>query len=307
MQAKDHTAVMPKEVIEYLAPGKGAVIVDCTLGRGGHTFCLSKQVGETGRIIAIDYDQKNIRHFEAEKPANTETVYGNFKNIDQILRKLKIKKVDGFLLDLGFSSNQLNSIEGLSFLKDQKLDMRIDPANELSAKEVVNQFSSKDLERILKKYGDESNYRKISGAIREARKEKEIETSKELREIIQNCFPKSKSKINPATKSFMALRIFVNKELENLNMFLEKFDDFLKIGGRIALISFHSGEDRIVKNFFKKKIRKCICSEDEIVCRCDHEPDYRKITKKPIQASEKEVKANIRSRSAKLRVYQKIS
>jgi len=308
-----HKSVLLKEVIEFLNPKEGKIFVDCTLGGGGHARAMVAKMGDKGRVIGLDFDRNNIKRLEKQK--GIEAVWANFKDIKKVLHKKEtetstkiIGRVDGILADLGFSSDQLEKVPGLSFQKDEYLDMRLDKSGNLTAADILNKFTQKEIADILSKYGEERKSDLIAEKIVRQRKTKKIETTFQLLQIIQSCYPeKIKVRgINVATKTFMALRIAVNKELENLEQFLTEAIGCLKKGGKIVIISFHSLEDRIVKNFFKREARKCICDEDQAQCTCNHQPILKIITKKPIISSTEEIQANPRSRSAKLRVAEKI-
>jgi len=320
-----HKPVLLKEVIEGLNLKPGAVVVDATLGGGGHSIEILKRIGETGRLIAVDMDEKAVESFkskvEERKPKagnflvnpHTNTlvvgVKDNFVNLKVILGGLEVKAVDAVLADLGYSSDQLEDAQrGMSFLKDSPLDMRLDQSAEITAKQIVNNYAQSELERILKIYGEETFARIIAKKITEYRKNKEIETTLELVKIIESAVPEKYKhrKISPATKTFQALRIEVNRELENLKKFIPLAIDVLSPGGRLGIITFHSLEDRIVKNMIRVQARGCLCPPDFPQCRCGHKPKVRIITKKPIVPSIRGIEENPRARSAKLRICEKI-
>ena len=297
-----HNPVMLNEVIKYLQPKRGDVIVDCTVGTAGHSYELAKLILPEGRLIGIDQDKQaldlareRLKDFE-----NYNLVHQNFKDIDAILAGLNIEKVDGLLFDLGLSSFQLdNPQRGFSFRASGYLDMRMDRENSLTAFDLVNNLAGEELEKIFREYSQERYVRRIANAIMRARQEEAITTTIQLADIIKKAVPRppsrageaGRSSIHPATRVFQALRIVVNQELENLLVALNKAINFLKPGARICVLSFHSGEDRIVKNEFKKFFRSRILNI---------------LTKKPITPSEKEISINPRARSAKLRVGGKI-
>ncbi len=291
-----HKSVLLNEVIEYLNPNPGEIFYDGTANGGGHSLAIWERVKPNGKVLAIDKDESAMKRLKDEVQkigANFIFFTGSYENIDEYLKKAKIDKVDGILLDLGYSSYQIEEGKrGFSFLRDELLIMRyetnLDFGNELTAYHVVNSFPKPRIIEILKEYGEERQAEKIAEAIVRQRKIKKIETSKELAEIIENAV-KRKGKIHPATKTFQAIRIFVNQELEELKNALKKFPKFLKQGGRLAVISFHSLEDRIVKRFLK-----------------EHKDDFQILTKKPVIPTKKEVLENKRSRSAKLRVAIKL-
>lgn len=311
-----HKPVLLKESLEGLNLKKGAVVVDATLGGGGHSREILKIIGKEGMLIGIDADSEAIERFQISD--NILLVNDNFSNLENILKELKIDKVDAILADLGFSSDQMENAErGFSFQKDAELDMRfslrIANSHECTketptAKEIVNNYSEEELTRILKEYGEERFAKSIARKICEIRKSKEIRTTTELAEIIVSATPKKYKfgKIHPATRTFQALRIEVNQELENLKKFAPAAIAALNSGGRLAIISFHSLEDRIVKNIFRENARGCICPANFPICRCEHEALVKVVSKKPIVPSAEEVESNPRSRSAKLRIAEKI-
>lgn len=289
----------------------GDIVVDATLGGGGHASAILDEIGKDGKLIGIDLDSRAIKGFKNKSTGSAILVHDNFANLECILSDLGIEKVDAILADLGFSSDQMEDVDrGFSFQKDAELDMRLDQAAGLTAKDIVNNYDEKDLERIIRDYGEEKFYKNIAKKICQARRIKEVRTTKELAEIIISAIPgkyqlRGKQKIHPATRTFQAIRIETNKELENLEKFLRISIDALKPGGRLAVISFHSLEDRIVKNMFRENARGCICPPVLPVCRCKHKPALKILTKKPIVPSEREISDNPRSRSAKLRIAEK--
>ena len=306
-----HKSVLLGEAIENLNLKEGAVVVDATLGAGGHSKEISKKIGNSGKLVAIDYDKDSIEKPKKElnDKENIILINDNFANLEKILEGLKIKKVDAILADLGISSDQLeNEKYGLSFQKEAMLDMRLDKNNELTAATIVNRYNQKDLDSIIKNFGEEKFARNIAKKIIEYRKGKKIETTTELAQIIESAVPERfrKGKIHPATRTFQALRIAVNKELENLEKFIPQAIETLNPEGRLAIISFHSLEDRIVKNIFRENAGGCICPKDFPQCRCGRKPKIRIITKKPIGPTAEEIIMNPRSRSAKLRVCEKL-
>jgi len=313
-----HKPVLLKEVLEGLNLKKGSVVVDATLGGGGHSIEILKRIGNEGKLIAIDADTKAIENFEKNLQRQTEglppkagnfLVKDNFANLKIILGGLGIKSVDAILADLGYSSDQLaDKKKGMSFMNDSELDMRFDQTLGTSAREIINNYIQEDLEKIIKEYGEERFAKSIVRKIVEYRKDKEIKSTFELTEIIISAIPERYRyrKINPATKTFQALRIEVNKELENLEKFIPQAVDVLSTGGRLGIITFHSLEDRIVKNIMRENARGCICPPDFPECRCGHKAKVKLITKKPKTPSTQEIKENSRARSAKLRICEKI-
>ncbi len=294
-----HIPVLLKETIESLNLSKGKFIVDGTLNGGGHAKKIIEQIMPGGEFLGIDLDDEILKKSRlelmdtfSEFKENLIFVNENYKNIDQIISENKLPKADGIVLDLGFSSfHTEESQRGFSFNKEEVLDMRYNQSSGITAGQIINSFSEKDLADIIWKFGEERFSRQIAKAIVVARRKKRILTSMELAEIIKYSVPSfyRRSRINPATKTFQALRIVVNDELGNLNMFLRNVSKIMNHGGRLSIISFHSIEDRIVKksfNDFKKEgVAKIIC-------------------KKPIVASDQELNLNAKSRSAKLRVLE---
>lgn len=309
---RKHQPVLLKEVIDNLRLNKSSVIVDCTLGDGGHCAQIAQRISNKGLVIALDYDRQNIKRFEKLNIKNVKTVWANFEDIDLILKKLRIEKVDGFLLDLGFSSRQLDTVEGLSFQENGALSMVIDKTkhdnNRIDAAFILNNFGKKRLETIFREHGEIKNFKEVAEKIVRQRKVRKFQNTRQLKKVVEKCnFQEFKrKKIHPATKVFMALRIAVNQEMENLKIFLNKFEKYLETKGRICVISFHSLEDRMVKKYFQRQAKKCICAEDEIICKCEHKPSLKIITKKPIRPTKTEILKNPKSRSAKLRIAEKI-
>lgn len=290
-----HIPVLLNEVISALNPKQGEFFIDGTVGSGGHARQISEKIGNAGKLLGIDWDLKAISNLKSQMAnfGNVILKHGNYADLPEILEKSGLPKADGLVVDLGFSSEQLESVDrrtgrGFSFLKDEILDMRYFSESGLTAAEIVNSFPENKLSEIFRNFGEERFSGRIAKKIVEARRKKRILTTKDLVEIIAKAVPKNyeRGRIHPATRTFQALRIFVNEELENLESFLEKIPDVLSKNGRAAVISFHSLEDRIVKNNFRKLEKEGIA---EI------------INKKPITASENEIKENPRSRSAKLR------
>jgi 16S rRNA (cytosine1402-N4)-methyltransferase len=275
-----------------------------------------KKIGGEGRLIAIDQDAEAIENFR--KRLETDDLYrklgvvlvkDNFSNLKEILGGHGVESVDAILADLGFSSDQMDDpSRGMSFQAEAKLDMRLDQGRELTARKIVNEYSTQSLERILKNYGEEKFARSIAKKIVAEREKKAIATTTELAEIVASALPENfrHGKINPATKTFQALRIETNKELESLERFLPQAIEALRSGGRLAIISFHSLEDRIVKNIFSENARGCVCPKEFPLCRCGHKAKIKIINKKPVVPGALEIEKNPRARSAKLRVAEKI-
>ncbi|MEK7553557.1 MAG: 16S rRNA (cytosine(1402)-N(4))-methyltransferase RsmH, partial [Patescibacteria group bacterium] len=282
-----HKSVLLKESIAILNPQPGELFIDGTIGSGGHSEAILEKIGPSGKLLGIDWDKNAIERLKIEKFKdfkNVVLVHGNYADLPKVSQSLK---ADGLIVDLGFSSEQLNG-KGISFLKDEVLDMRYDAENSLTAAEVINSFNEKDLADIFWKYGEERFSRQISKKIVGERKGGRILTTFELIEIIKKAVPKfyERGRLHPATRVFQALRIYVNRELENLETLLKNLNGILNNKGRVAIISFHSLEDRLVKNYFRQMAKE----------------GYAEIlTKKPITPTEEEIRNNPRSRSAKMR------
>jgi len=306
-----HTSVMLHECIDGLNIKSGGIYVDGTLGGGGHSREILTRL-TTGKLVAFDKDDDALNSTKQklkEFGDKITFVKSDFKNMKSELSNLGIDKVDGILLDLGVSSYQIDTAErGFSYRFEGKLDMRMDKSNPLSAYNVVNEYPKEELIRILYNYGEESFARLIVSKIVEARKIKPIETTTELVQIIENCVPKKFwGKGSVAKKTFQAIRIEVNGELEGLDSAIEEMIGLLNPNGRLAIITFHSLEDRIVKQVFKNHTVGCICDKTLPFCVCNHRADARLTTKKPIEATKEELKNNSRSSSAKLRVLEKLN
>jgi 16S rRNA (cytosine1402-N4)-methyltransferase len=305
-----HLPVMPGEVVRYLGCRPGGIYVDGTLGGGGHTLEILKATGPDGRVIGIDRDGNTIAAAERILEPYTDRVLilrENFKDIKTLFSARGIEKVDGMVLDLGVSSFQLERPErGFSFRFDTRLDMRMDRTQELTAYELVNELPKAELERIIRTYGEERRARQIARAIERARELKPIETTGELARIVLEVVPKRPGRIHPATKVFQALRIAVNDELENLKLGLGDGIEMLGRGGRMVVISFHSLEDRIVKNFFRDLSKGCVCPPGLPKCVCGKKPSVRLLTRRVVAATPGEIDANPRARSARLRAIEKL-
>jgi len=307
-----HKPVLLKECIELLKLKTGMTVVDATLGGGGHSLEINKKIQPHGKLIAIDQDADAINKFRLSSNLEKENAYlinDNFACLGKILNSLKINKVDAVVADLGMSSDQLESAErGFSFMKNGPLDMRLDRRQKLTAFEVVNAYPEKELSRIIREFGEEKYARQISANIAAARIAKPVRTTLDLVELISAAVPQryKREKLHFATRTFQALRMEVNQEIENLEKFLSQAIETLIPGARIAVISFHSGEDRIVKNFFRENARGCVSTPEEIIYGRRGKPILKIITKKPITPCEQEIIDNPRARSAKLRVAEKI-
>lgn len=304
-----HYTVMKNEAVDVLDCKDGLIYVDCTLGGGGHSELILQRIKPNGRLIAFDVDDDAIKASSErlKKYKNLTIVKNSYVNIKEVLKDLGIEKITGgILFDLGASYHQLTKAErGFSFSKNAPLDMRFDQNSKISAYDVVNYYSENDLVRIFSEYGEERFSKRIAKAIVETRKNKKIETTFELADLILNCTPKIKTAIHPATRVFQAIRIEVNQELQNVKNTLNDVLDLLEVGAIMSVISFHSLEDRIVKHLFKYHSQKCHCDKNQLICKCPP-PKLKLIYKKPIMASEKEVLENPPSRSAKLRAVVRI-
>jgi len=306
-----HEPVLVEELKEYILTDKNGIYVDCTLGMGGHAEIILKSLGSGGKLIAIDRDEDAVEYVKDKLSnyKNIEIMHENFINIGLVLNRLNKKQVDGIYFDLGISLFQVQHAErGFSYMKDGPLDMRMDKTNSLQAGEIVNYYSEDELADIIDSYGEERWARRIARFIIKERKDKKITRTTELVDIIKKAIPASARRggPHPAKRTFQALRIAVNDELEALKKTLEEVSDYLKPGGRVGVISFHSLEDRIVKHTFRYLSKDCICPPDFPVCKCDKERKLNILTKGPITPSEKEIERNHRSRSAKLRVAERI-
>lgn len=312
-----HIPVLLSECIEALHLFEGQTYVDATLGGAGHSLEVAKHIGRTGHLIGIDQDavaRKAARERlealpEAIRP-EIDVVEGNFGDLDALLVAAQIPSIDAILFDLGVSSVQIDTpARGFSFKETGPLDMRMDPSNQtLTAAEIINTYNAADLARVIRQYSDEKWASRIAEFVVAARKEKPLTTSEELVEVIKAAVPASARRAggHPAKRTFQALRIEVNGELDVLRSGLEAAIRWLAPGGHIAVISYHSLEDRIVKDLFKKMSTGCTCPPDLPICVCGNKPVLKVLTRKPILPSPDEIKRNTRSRSAKLRVAQRL-
>ena len=307
MREFEHIPVLLNECIEGLNVKKDGIYVDGTLGGAGHSLEIAKRL-DTGMLIGIDRDEEAIKKAKdiLKDFSNIIYVHNNHDNIKNILLDLQINKVDGILLDLEVSSYQIDEeTRGFSYMSDSPLDMRMDKTQELTAKIVINTYPEEKLANIIYKYGEEKFSRQIARKICEYRKNKQIETTKELVEIIEKCIPKQKQG-HPAKRTFQAIRIEVNNEIKPLYNTVVNAIDSLNSGGRLCIITFHSLEDRAVKQAYIDSLGKCTCPPDLPYCMCGNKPKGKIITKKPIIPTEEEMNSNTRSRSAKLRIFEKI-
>ena len=306
-----HYSVLLDECIEALNIKPDGIYVDGTLGMGGHSARIAARL-TTGRLISIDRDERAIARAGErlkEYADRITLVHGNFRDLHNILKDLGIEKVDGMLFDLGVSSPQLDETErGFSYMSDAPLDMRMDESETLSAWFVVNKWPEEKLKRILYDFGEERYAPRIASAIVDKRSNKSIDTTLELVDVIKGAMPAAalREKQHPAKRSFQAIRIAVNDELEAISELMSCAADHLAVGGRLAVISFHSLEDRIIKNSFQSRERGCTCPREFPVCTCGFVQTLKSVTRKPILPSAKELEENPRSRSAKLRVAERV-
>ena len=306
-----HVSVLLDECIENLNIKPDGVYVDCTMGGAGHSKEIVKKLSNKGLFIGFDQDKNAIKTAKErlrEYSDRVNFVHINFEKIKDELEKIGVYKIDGVLADLGVSSHQLDEADrGFSYMQDAPLDMRMDVRCEFSAYDVVNGYTEEELAKIIKDYGEENWAKRIAKFIVEERKEKKIETTKELVDIIKKAIPK-KARIDgphPAKRTFQAIRIEVNNELGVITKMIEDASSIMNKGGRICIITFHSLEDRIVKNAFKELSLDCICPPHLPMCQCDKKSEVKIITRKPIMPTDEEIEVNPRSRSAKLRVAEK--
>ena len=303
-----HKSVLLDECIEGLNIKPDGIYLDGTMGGAGHSKEIVKRLSEKGLLIGVDRDQEAIcvaKERLAEFP-NVKFVHDNHDNIKEILEDLQIDGVDGILLDLGVSSYQLDERNrGFSYLGDNELDMRMDKSQSLTAKEVVNTYEEERLANIIYEYGEEKFSRQIARRICERRKEKEIESTAELVSIIESVIPRKKQDGHPAKRTFQAIRIEVNDEIKPLYNTVLNSIDALKTGGRLCIITFHSLEDRAVKNAYVDAAGKCICPPGLPYCNCGMKSEGKIITRKPILPTDEEMEENSRSKSAKLRIFEK--
>jgi len=315
-----HTPVMLNEVIKYLAPQPGQNFIDCTLGGGGYTKAIAEKIKPDGKILAIDLDEMAVENFRISNADlrfnNVIISHDNFKNLQKIAEKY-FKPADGFngiVFDLGLSSAQLEDrARGFSFNVDSPLNMNFSGSDSLTAEAIINNWSAPELTKIFREYGEEKFAWPIASAIAAARQSGRISSTGRLVEIIKDAMPERfhsagwRKKIHPATKIFQALRLAVNSELENLQAALPPAVELLKAGGKIVVISYHSLEDRIVKQYFKREAKGCLCPPAMPICQCGHQARLKILTRAILRPTEEEVLTNPRARSAKLRAAEKIN
>jgi len=305
-----HTPVLLKEVVTQLQPHRGGLYVDCTVGGGGHAAEILRACGPDGQLIGLDWDEQAIaasRERLSEFGARVQLVRANYVELERVLMSLGVQTVDGVLFDLGVSSRQFDEpTRGFSFLREGPLDMRMSRQLAATARDVLRTASLEELAAIFHKYGEEQRARAIAREIVREREHASIETTTQLARLVERILGPKRGAIHPATRVFQALRIAVNNELENLERGLEVAAKALKSGARLAVISFQSLEDRIVKQFFARMSAGCICPPELPVCACHRQKAFRVITRRPVTPTDEEIETNPRARSAKLRVAEKI-
>jgi 16S rRNA (cytosine1402-N4)-methyltransferase len=305
-----HKPVLVEEVLHYLDPQKNKNFIDCTVGGGGHAEKILEQTGPKGKLLGFDWDKEAIERTRVRLErfhSRLILINESYIKIKKTVYDKKFNSIDGIVFDLGLSSDQLqDSGRGFSFQVNEPLDMRFSPDdNDLTASEIINTWDEKRIADLLYNYAEETNSRKIAKAIVEERKNGPIDTTLRLVQVVLSASPKKRTKIHPATKTFQALRMEVNNELSNIRLVLKDCMEILEKGAKLAVITFHSIEDRTVKEFFQYEAKDCHCPPQIPVCRCGHKAQIKIINKKPIIPSDQEITENFRSRSAKLRVIEK--
>lgn len=306
-----HISVLLDETIDSLNIKPDGIYVDGTLGGGGHSLEICKRLGEGGRLIGIDQDMDAIRAATkrlSDYKDKIDIVHSNYQDIESCLGELSICGVDGIVLDLGVSSYQLDNVDrGFTYREDTPLDMRMDQSQTITARDIVNNYSEMELFRVIRDYGEDGFAKNIAKHIVKAREEGPIETTGQLNEIIKAAIPAKmrQGTGHPSKKTFQAIRIELNHELDVLENSIDKMIDLLNPGGRLSIITFHSLEDRIVKNLFRRNMNPCICPPSFPVCTCGQAPKGKIITRKPIIPSDEEISGNKRAKSSKLRVFEK--
>ncbi len=303
-----HVPVLLAETVENLVTDPNGVYVDGTFGGGGHSKAIFEKLGAHGRLISIDRDPDalaNSAQWARERSDRVTLVRGNFGNLPNLLAELEVGPVSGILLDLGVSSHQIDEAQrGFSFMKDGPLDMRMDPERGVPASELVNKLSEVELSRVFRDFGEEPRHRRAANAVAVRRATSAIMTTGELAQTLEEALGR-RGKKHPGTKVFQALRIAVNGELDELRSFLDGFSDLLRPGGRVAIISYHSLEDRMVKRAFRDLEPRCRCPREQPVCTCGEPGNLRSIARRAIKPSRGEIGRNSRARSARLRVAEK--
>jgi 16S rRNA (cytosine1402-N4)-methyltransferase len=305
-----HVPVLLDEVITALQPRPGGRFIDCTVGLGGHAAGILEEISPSGRLLGIDADPDAIKISKdrlRDYGDAVTLVHDNFINLEATSKRYHIHPVDGILFDLGVSSLQLDTAErGFSFHLDAPLDMRSNPEQGLTAADIVNRFSEQELAKLIERYGEERHSRRIA---RNIVRNRPIATTAELAQSVGQALAGSthRGKIHPATRTFMALRIAVNNELQNLELALKQTPNLLRPGGRLAVISYHSLEDRIVKQFMRHAASSCLCPPETVICSCGHVPTLKLISRKVIKPTSLEIESNPRSRSARLRIAERLN
>lgn len=305
--AYSHEPVLLEESIKALLIQRGGRYIDCTVNGGGHAAAILEESSPGGQLLGIDADPEAIKMAKERFRSyggNAILVNENFRYLENICSRYGFRPVNGIIFDLGMSSLQLEaSGRGFSFQQDAPLDMRFSPRQSLTAADIVNTYSEQELAGLLQRYGEEHRSRQIARRIAERRP---LRTTLELSRVVQDAVGGGRGRIHPATKTFQALRVVVNEELENLQLALGQALNLLGSGGRVVVISFHSLEDRTVKEFFRRESQGCLCPPSVPVCVCGHKPNLKLVTRKAVRPSSKEIQANPRSRSARMRVAERI-
>ena len=310
MKTPLHIPVLKNEVLQHLDINPSGQYLDCTLGAGGHSFGILEKLNSSGLLIGIDSDEHILEpthtHFSVFKNAHYTLHHSNFYNFPDILNRIKVSKLNGILLDLGLSSMELDDgSRGFSFQRNGPLDMRFDIKNGIPASSFIKKKSLYDIGTIIKEFGEERNYKKISHSIKKYVSRDEMKTTFDLKNSILAVVPSNFANKTLA-RVFQAIRIAVNNELTILKETLQKTTSYLKKGGRLVVISYHSLEDRIVKQFINYNSKQCICPKEFPICTCNQNPDFKIITKKPLLPTKEEIIVNNKSRSAKMRVAEKL-
>lgn len=302
-----HKPVLYQEILDTLRPQAGGFYVDGTVGAGGHAWGILEASSPDGKLLGFDLDPRALEIAQQKLAPFGERVtlvHASYTRLTEQLDSLGVDSVDGILLDLGLSSMQLAAAErGFSFQEDGPLDMRFDPEAKTRAADLINHLPEKELADLIYRYGEERYARRIAAALVAARP---IATTGELAELVAKAVPGGRSRIHPATRTFQALRIATNDELASVEAVLPQAVDALKAGGRLAVIAFHSLEDRIVKHYFRRQSSDCICPPEQPICTCEHQAAIKELSRKPIRPTEAEIEANPRARSARLRVAEKL-
>jgi len=308
MSLPTHIPVLLNEAVEELRPQPGGCFVDCTVGLGGHAATILERISPSGRLLGIDDDPEAIKIAQIKLSGYGEAftlVNDNFVNLETICSKYHFHPVDGILFDLGVSSLQLDTAQrGFSFQLEGPLNMRFNPEQGLTVGDIVNTFSERELAQLIEKYGEERHSRRIARHIVQNRP---ITTTSVLARAVVQVLGGRHTRIHPATRTFMALRIAVNSELQNLEFALKQTINLLRPGGRLVVISYHSLEDRIVKQFMRREASGCLCPPGTVICRCGHVPTLKLISRKVIKPTSLEIESNPRSRSAKLRIAERLN